>query len=88
MPISREHRHVRAFLRLSLIMLCVLVGLPALGIGVLGIAGVLADSTYSHNVSLGLASIALAALIASTTIVWFVRDTRMRSRRSNTDPVM
>jgi hypothetical protein len=69
---------VRAFVSLCLIVLCVLVGLPALGIGMLGIAGALADSSYSHNRSLGLASLTLAVLIASTTVVWFVRDARMR----------
>jgi len=69
---------VKAFLSLFLIMLCVLVGLPALGIGVLGIAGALFDSSYSHNRSLGLAPLALAAFIASTTVVWFVRHARIR----------
>lgn len=63
---------MRSFFSLLLLMLVVVVAIPCLGLGVLGLAGGLADASYGENVKFGVPFLAIAAVILVPAICWVV----------------
>ena len=77
---------IKAMLSVALPVLCLFAGVPLLFVGVLGLAGYLADAGPRENVAIGWPYLATALVIFAATAIWFLLTFGRGQHRDQTSP--